>query len=93
MNTPPDRQRALWAAAVGPALLAVLIPKCPVCVAAYLVLFGLSAGAASVAAPLLFPASIALCALAVAATLVRSARTRSERSGCGIGDSCDQTRR
>src|SRR5262245_6067129 len=85
MATDRDRAakapRGLWAAALGSALVAVLVPKCPLCVAAYLVLLGVSAGAASLAAPLLFPAAIALAALAFGAAVFRGRdRRRTRRS-------------
>jgi hypothetical protein len=47
-------------------LLAISLPKCPLCVAAYLIAFGISASVAHAAAPFVQPLAFAL----VAATLV-----------------------
>jgi hypothetical protein len=52
-------------------LAAVLAPKCPLCVAAYLSVFGVSVGAASVALPLLRPIAVTLAVLALASIVVR----------------------
>jgi hypothetical protein len=43
----------------------VLVPKCPLCVAAYLSIFGVSAGVASLAAPWLRSACLLLAAAAL----------------------------
>jgi len=48
------------------ALVALLAPKCPLCLYAYLSLFGVSLGAASAALPLLRPIAAALAVSAVA---------------------------
>ena len=42
------------------------LPKCPLCIAAYLASFGLSAGLAGAAAPLVRPLAVALLIAAVA---------------------------
>ena len=64
------------APAVGAALAAVLVPKCPLCVAAYLAAFGMSAAAADAAAPLVRPAAFALVGLATHALLFGARRLR-----------------
>lgn len=56
----------------------VLLPKCPLCIAAYLAGLGLGTGAAAFAAPLVRPLAIVL-ALAAAAALLRSAAGGYER--------------
>ena len=51
------------------ALLALLAPKCPMCLAAYLAFVG--AGTAAAVAPLLLPAAIVLAVAAIAWRLSR----------------------
>src|SRR5688572_1137633 len=51
--------------AILPALGAVLVPKCPFCVAAYLSLFGVSAGAAFTIAPLVRTIALVLATIGV----------------------------
>jgi hypothetical protein len=53
------------------ALLAIAVPKCPLCLAAQLAFLGASVGAASTIAPLLSPLRIALAILAVGLLLPR----------------------
>ncbi len=59
-------------------LLAALLPKCPMCFAAYLPLLGVSAGVAGAAGGLLRPAGIvvAICSLAVIVLRRRAWHTR-----------------
>jgi len=56
------------------AVLAIAAPKCPACLAVWFAFLG--AGTAAAVAPLVFPASIALAAGALAWLLVRRARKR-----------------
>jgi hypothetical protein len=56
--------------AVLSALAAAFVPKCPFCVAAYLSLFGVSAGAAGAIAPLVRSIALLLATLAVGLLLV-----------------------
>jgi len=58
-------RRVARRSAVFPALAAALVPKCPFCVAAYLSLFGVSAGAAGAIAPLVRTIALVLAAIAV----------------------------
>ena len=58
----------------------MLVPKCPLCLVAYLSLFGVSLGAASVASALLRPLGIGLGALALGLILVRRARAKAQAS-------------
>src|SRR5688572_4110230 len=53
------------ASSVGAALLAVLVPKCPLCVAAYLTSLGLGAAASHSAAPFVRPAAFMLAAVSL----------------------------
>ena len=59
-----------------PGLLLVFAPKCPLCLAAYLSVFGIGAGAASLVAPWIRPFAIALLVLIAAATLYRTLTRR-----------------
>jgi hypothetical protein len=59
-------------------LLAMLVPKCPLCLVAYLSLFGVGLGAASVASALLRPLGVGLAALALGLILVRRARAKEQ---------------
>jgi hypothetical protein len=80
-----DRARTLGPLlAMAPAaLLAVLAPKCPACLAVWLAFLG--AGTAAAVAPLLYPASIAVAAVALAWMVVRRARRRWPPAGRGAG--------
>lgn len=71
-----SRKRTLtaWFTLVPGALLALLAPKCPFCLAAYLSLLGLGAGTAGVLAPMLRPFGIALVVVALATLVVTYAR-------------------
>jgi len=57
---------------VPAALLAIAVPKCPLCLAAPLAFLGVSVGAASAIAPLLSPLRIALAILALGLLLSAS---------------------
>jgi hypothetical protein len=54
--------------------LAALVPKCPMCLAAYLSLIGLGGGLAAYAHPFMRPLSILIVALAVAGLLLQRRR-------------------
>jgi hypothetical protein len=73
--------RAPWFTLVPGTLLALLAPKCPFCLAAYLSLVGLGAGTAGVLAPMLRPFGIALIVLSLVLLGVGYARRFSERAG------------
>lgn len=68
--------RALLGSWLGSALAAaaVLVPKCPLCAAAYLCLFGLSASSARAVVQLGLPLCIALIAASALATALFVAR-------------------
>ncbi|MFY1825032.1 hypothetical protein ACN47A_03900 [Myxococcus fulvus] len=55
-------------------LLAALLPKCPVCIAAYLSLLGVTVGVAGVIGTLLRPAAFTLVVLSLGVLLVRHRR-------------------
>jgi disulfide bond formation protein DsbB len=52
----------------------LLVPKCPLCIAAQLSLFGVSAGVAYAIAPLMYPLSLAASALGLGYIVVRAYR-------------------
>jgi hypothetical protein len=58
----PRPARAPWLA-LASGLLAALLPKCPLCLAGYLSLFGVTVGAAAAATAVLRPLGLALAAL------------------------------
>jgi hypothetical protein len=60
--------------ALGSGLGAVLVPKCPLCFAAYLLPFGMTVGAAAAAVALVRPLAVVLAALALGSILVRNWR-------------------
>jgi|SRR3954462_15153436 hypothetical protein len=78
---PPEHAR-LWLRAVNvvspltSAVLLVLAPKCPICVAAYLASFGVSASIALCLAPLLRPALAAFAVAGVLGLIWRTVRRR-----------------
>jgi membrane protein implicated in regulation of membrane protease activity len=67
-----------FATALG--LAGVLIPKCPLCVAAYLCLFGVSAGSARAVAKLGLPLCLVLVFVSAFATALFVARRGRRRS-------------
>ncbi len=69
------RRRLRWALALVPCA-ALLVPKCPLCCAAYLSLFGVSAAAATLMAPLLRPVALGLCGVALGLVLAYVVRSR-----------------
>ena len=71
------------AASVGAAILAVLVPKCLVCVAAYLAGLGLSAAASQAAAPFVRPPALTLAGAAFVALALALLRSRRRRACCG----------
>jgi hypothetical protein len=73
------RSRPISWIAVGSALLAVLLPKCPLCVGAYLSMLGLTAGAAGVALHVLRPLGVLLAGLALAWMLLARRRASGGR--------------
>lgn len=72
--TRKKRTRAAWFALVPGTLLAVLAPKCPFCLAAYLSLIGLGMGTAGVLQPMLRPFGIAILSIAALTLAVRYGR-------------------
>ncbi|WP_342375385.1 hypothetical protein NVS55_29385 [Myxococcus stipitatus] len=73
---PEKRRPAVRAPALSLALglLAALLPKCPLCLVAYLPVLGLTVGAAGTLSAMLRPAGIAVVALSVGFILVRRLR-------------------
>jgi hypothetical protein len=55
---------AMATSSLGTIVLAALVPKCPLCVAAALSAFGVGASAASAVAPAMRPVALALVAVA-----------------------------
>lgn len=70
------------AASFAAASFAVLVPKCPVCVAAWLAGLGLGAGVSRGAAPFVRPLAFAVAGVAVMA-LMLGLRRRTRRRACG----------
>ncbi len=68
------------ASTFGAALLAVLLPKCPLCIAAYLSAAGLSAVAAQSAAPFVRPIAFTLLAGTLVALAFGVWRRRARRA-------------
>jgi predicted transporter len=76
------------------AFLAVIVPKCPLCVAAYLCLFGVSASGARAVVQLGLPLCLALIGGSTVATALFVARRgRHAVSREKSGDSCCGTAR
>jgi hypothetical protein len=57
--------------ALASTIVAALLPKCPMCLMAYLSVFGVSLGATSLTLTVLRPLVLAIAAVAVALTLLR----------------------
>lgn len=75
---------------VGTLVLAALVPKCPLCVAAALSAWGLGASAATVVAPAVRPVAFGLVAVATVTLVlfaVRIARANS-RPAAAAGSCC-----
>ena len=72
---------------VGAVLAALLLPKCPLCIAAFLGAVGFGATGASLVAPWLRPACVVLAVIG-AMTFVASRRRTFRR----IGDDCCDSR-
>src|SRR5690606_30073581 len=69
------------------AILAVFLPKCPLCVAALLAAVGVGAGAASLAAPHLRLATLSVAVITICVVLGRSSR-RVLKSRTAAEESC-----
>ena len=70
-----------WVALVS-GLLAAALPKCPLCLAAWLSIFGVTVGAAGMAAvQVLRPVALCVCGLALAVTLLKLIRTAERPAG------------
>ena len=78
----PTRARRVGSSLLA-ALVVALMPKCPLCIAAYLTGLGLSVGAAALVAPLLFPAAVVLSVvLLVSLVLLSLQRRRTQTESC-----------
>ena len=69
------RARLPWLALL-PAILYALVPKCPLCLVAYLSAFGVTVGMASLAVSVLGPLAVALVVLALGFALSRAKTPR-----------------
>ena len=65
---------------VAPAIVYVLIPKCPMCLVAYLSAFGVTFGMASLALSVLGPLAVASVVLALGFAIRRAFWTRISRN-------------
>lgn len=65
------RARLPWLGLV-PAVFYVLVPKCPMCLVAYMSVFGVTVGMASVALSVLRPLAVALVVLALGFAIWRA---------------------
>jgi len=83
---PPRAARTPWLA-LASGLLSALIPKCPMCFAAYLSAFGVSVGTASIALGLLRPLGFALAAIGLALGVLRWKRRQAawRKRGTALG--------
>ncbi len=75
------RRAGKGGASLGALALAVLVPKCPICVAALLSAAGLATAGARAAAPYVRPAAFVLAAVVVVVA-VWSERRRARRACC-----------
>jgi hypothetical protein len=66
----------------GLGLVALLLPKCPLCLAGYLALFGVGATAGIAIAELAAPAAIVLAVMMVGAASISWARDRRRTPTC-----------
>jgi hypothetical protein len=73
------RRRVPWAALI-PGLMLVAVPKCPLCIAAYLAVAGISAGAAATLARAVHPMLWLIAALGLAMFAARIVRARRRSS-------------
>ncbi len=80
------------ASSLGAALGLIFLPKCPLCIAAYLASFGLSAGVTAIAAPLVRPLAVTLLLMALAVLFRNGWRRRkplaSEQQGHAVNCCC-----
>ena len=76
------------ASSLGAVLGFLLLPKCPLCVAALLGAAGVGAGAASLMAPLLRPVAVLLAIVALARVAWSARRARLASAGAGDGSPC-----
>jgi hypothetical protein len=77
------------ASSVGTVLCALLVPKCPLCVAAWLGAAGIGAGAATLVAPFVRPAALLLAALALLSFVGSLRRGRAaRRAPAAAGGNC-----
>lgn len=76
MSTASARSRRALVPSLAASLGLVLLPKCPLCIAAYLMSLGVGTQAASAAAPLLRPLAGLVIAAAVIALIVSLRRRR-----------------
>ena len=74
------RTRLPWLA-LAPGVLYVLVPKCPMCLVAYLSVFGVTFGMASLALSILGPLSVALVVLALGLAIRRAKVARFREGG------------
>jgi hypothetical protein len=103
-DTEPSRHSNLArasraASSLGALVSLVFVPKCPLCVAAYLMSLGAGAGAAAWAAPLIRPLALALGVTAFTALLVgawrgrrRPGRARPPKRRLSAAGCCDSDR-
>ena len=76
------RKRAWWVVLLS-GIGAILVPKCPACLAAYLSVAGVGVGAAATLAPFIRPLGIAIVTISVAAWALVHFRARHRARACG----------
>jgi hypothetical protein len=79
MKTLNPFKKTLGGTSFGAALVAVVVPKCPLCVATYMAGFGLSASAAQATAPYVRPIALGLAILSLAGLALGMWHTRKQR--------------